>query len=222
MIDDPLVKNLLSKIVEKDHEENLKKNFRDRYPTEETPTGIDNLIRALELTPEEIQYIANDIHNTVENTIIPIIKALIDGVETDEEIANSTEIKLNIVRRILYKLYDLKIANYKRSKDPDTQWFTYSWKFEEDELIEKVNEESEKVLAQLKDSLLKEEHNIYFACPHGHVRYNFDEASDDEFFCVCGEELMFQDNEEVIESIKTKIAETESDLKSFNKKMAKD
>ena len=49
---------------------------------------------------------------------LPIVEALNDGIETDEEIANKTGIKLNIVRKILYRLYDMGIASYKRSKDP--------------------------------------------------------------------------------------------------------
>ena len=157
MIEDPLVKELLSKIVEKDHEETLKKNFRERYhPEEEIPEGIDNLIRALELPPEEIQYIVEDIKNTVEKTIIPIIQSLIDGIETDEKIAEKTGIKLNIVRKILYKLYDLKIANYKRSKNPETQWFTYSWKFDEEELINKIKRDCEEKKSNLNEKLEEE------------------------------------------------------------------
>ena len=57
----------------------------------------------------------------------PIVEALSKGVETDEEIAEKTGIKLNVVRKILYRLYDLGLASYKRSKDPETQWFTYTW-----------------------------------------------------------------------------------------------
>ena len=221
MINNPLVKKSLSKIVEKEHEENLKKRFKEYYPDEETPEGIDNLIRALNLSQEDIQYIANDIQETVEKTIIPIINALIDGVETDEEIANKTEIKLNIVRKILYKLYDLKIANYKRSKDPETQWFSYSWKFDEEELIRQINEECEEELDELNAQLESEENNMFFVCPKGHVRYNFDEASDEEFLCVCGEELEFQDNTDIIKQIKKNIKLTKSDLTSFNKEIKK-
>ena len=58
---------------------------------------------------------------------LPIVQALIKGVKTDEEIAEKTQIRLNIVRKVLYKLYDAKLASYKRSKDPETQWFTYAW-----------------------------------------------------------------------------------------------
>lgn len=221
MIDDPLVKELLSQIVEKDHEETLKKNFRERYPEEEIPEGIDNLIRTLELPPEEIQYIADDIKNTVEKTIIPIIKSLIDGVETDEQIAEKTGIKLNIVRKILYKLYDLKIANYKRSKNPETQWFTYSWKFDEEELINRIKVDCEEKTTKLNEKLDNERNNIFFVCPLGHVRYNFDEASDEDFFCPCGEELEFQDNATIIKDIEKQIKQNEKDLKSFTKKVEK-
>lgn len=221
MIEDPLVKELLSQIVEKDHEEILKKNFRERYPDEEIPEGIDNLIRALELPPEEIQYIANDIRDTVEKTIIPIIQSLIDGIETDEKIAEKTGIKLNIVRKILYKLYDLKIANYKRSKNPETQWFTYSWKFDEDELINRIKQDCERKSSELNEKLENEKNNIFFVCPYGHVRYNFDQASDEDFFCPCGEELEFQDNTEIIKNLEKQIKQNEKDLKAFTKKVDK-
>ncbi|MBR2665391.1 MAG: transcription factor E [Methanobrevibacter sp.] len=216
MINNPLVKKSLSQIVEKEHEDNLKKRYREYYGGE-TPEGIDNLIRALELPQEDIQFIADNIRETVEETIIPIINALDEGIETDEEIAEKTGIKLNIVRKILYKLYDLKIANYKRSKDPETQWFTYSWKFDKEELINQINKESESELKALNDRLAYEENNMFFICPEGHVRYNFDEASDEEFLCVCGEELQFQDNSDMIDQLKENIKMVESDLDSFNK-----
>jgi len=216
MLNNPLVKKSLSQIVEKEHEENLKKRYKEYYGGE-TPEGIDNLIRALELPPEDVQLIAEDIKKTVEETIVPIINALDEGIETDEEIANKTGIKLNIVRKILYKLYDLKIAKYKRSKDPETQWFTYSWKFDKAELINQINKECQDELDTFKGQLENEENNMFFVCPEGHVRYNFDEASDEEFLCVCGEELQFQDNADIINQLKENIKLIENDLDSFNK-----
>ena len=223
MINDPLVKKLLSKIVEKDHEEQLKKRFKEIY-TGETPEGIDNLIRALQLPPEDIEFIAKDIKETVEEKIIPIIQALIDGIETDEEIAEKTGIKLNIVRKILYKLYDMGLANYKRSKDPETQWFTYSWKFDTEEIVNIINKESNKELKILNDELEREENNMFFVCPQGHVRLDFNEASDldYEFLCpACDKELEFQDNTHTINQIKDEIKIVENNLDSFNKKVKK-
>ncbi|WP_406535417.1 transcription factor E [Methanobrevibacter sp.] len=150
---------------------------------------------------------------------LPIVEALNDGIETDEEIANETGIKLNIVRKILYRLYDMGIASYKRSKDPETQWFTYSWKFEKDEIINRIIKDSENYLAMLNEELDREENNMFFICPQGHVRLDFDEASDYEFLCpACGEELEFQDNAETIEQIKEDINMVESNFNSFTEK----
>ena len=150
---------------------------------------------------------------------LPIVQALNDGIETDEEIANETGIKLNIVRKILYRLYDMGIASYKRSKDPETQWFTYSWKFEKDEIINRIIKDSEKYLDMLNEELEHESNNMFFVCPHGHVRLDFDESSDYEFLCpACGEELEFQDNSETIEQIKEDIKMVESNFNSFTEK----
>ncbi|WP_462315073.1 transcription factor E [Methanobrevibacter sp.] len=154
-----------------------------------------------------------------EESNLAIVQALIDGVDTDEEIANKTGIKLNIVRKILYKLYDLGLASYKRSKDPETQWFTYTWKFEKDEVINRIIKDSEDYLKMLKDELEREENNMFFICPQGHVRLVFDDASDYEFLCpACGEELEFQDNADTIEQIKEDIKMVESNFKSFSEK----
>ncbi|MBQ1781802.1 MAG: transcription factor E [Methanobrevibacter sp.] len=158
--------------------------------------------------------------NVVEDeSNLPIVEALDKGIETDEEIANETGIKLNIVRKILYKLYDLGLASYKRSKDPETQWFTYSWKFEKDEVITRIKKDSQDYLKMLNDELEREENNMFFLCPQGHVRLDFDESSDYEFMCpVCGEELEFQDNADNIKQIKEDIKMVESNFKSFSEK----
>ena len=159
--------------------------------------------------------------NVVEDeSNLPIIQSLIDGIETDEEIAKKTGIKLNIVRKILYRLYDMGLASYKRSKDPETQWFTYSWKFETEEVISRIRKDSEKYLKMLNDELEREENNMFFICPQGHVRLDFDESSDYEFLCpACGEELEFQDNEANIKQLKEDIKMVESNFNSFNEKV---
>ena len=113
------------------------------------------------------------------------------------------------------------IANYKRSKDPETQWFTYSWKFEEEELINQIITNSEKELDNLNKELEYEEDNMFFVCPHGHGRFDFNEASEHDFWCACGEDLIFQDNEENIKQLKKNIKKTEKDLKAFKKKVNK-
>ena len=102
--------------------------------------------------------------NVVEDeSNLPIVKALNDGIETDEEIAKETGIKLNIVRKILYRLYDMGLASYKRSKDPETQWFTYSWKFETEEVISRIIKDSKVIIPQHKTKSSKSSGHLYLA-----------------------------------------------------------
>ncbi len=137
---------------------------------------------------------------------LPIVQALIDGVGTDEKIAETTEIRLNVVRRVLYKLYDAQLAGYKRSKDPETQWFTYNWKFDEEEVNKQISKKAKAELANKQQKLYNEENNMFFICSNEHQRYNFDNASDQNFTCPdCGEELLFQDNKQKITSLKREI-----------------
>ncbi len=171
MIDDPLVKTLLTTILEE--EDNLK-----------------------------------------------IVRCLLDGVNTDEEIAEKTSIKLNFVRKYLYKLYDFGMASYTRSKDPETQWYTYTWKFDENEVIKKIINSNKIQLKMLKEELLKEESSMFFICPQGHYRLNFEDSSELEFICPeCGEEMEFDDNSEKIKQLKEDIETVEKNYKSFSKKI---
>ena len=56
--------------------------------------------------------------------IISSLKGI--GETTDDEIAAKTEIRLNTVRRILYKLYDYSLVGLRRSRDKNTGWFILS------------------------------------------------------------------------------------------------
>lgn len=159
-------------------------------------------IRAEMLTDSTVQEVLADVTGEEENSVA-IIASLLGGKTTDEEIAEETEIRLNIVRRILYKLYDAGIASYKRSKDPETQWYTYSWKFEEGKVAEILAEKCEKFSKEIKESLEFEEGNMFFVCLDNGCRYRFEEASENNFICPkCGGVLEYQDNSALVTELK--------------------
>ena len=82
-----------------------------------------------------------------------------------------------------------------------------------------IIKDSENYLKMLNDELEREENNMFFICPQGHVRLDFDDASDYEFLCpVCSEELEFQDNSDNIKQIKEDIKMVESNFNSFSEK----
>ena len=151
-----------------------------------------------------------------------IIHSLEKGINTDEGIAEKTEIKLNIVRKVLYKLYNEGLASYKRDKDPETQWYTYTWEFDVQNVVDQVKEQSTTVLDELKQNLEHEENNMFFECPDGHVRYNFDIASDKGFICPeCSNEIQFQENNTKIDEIKEEISSHEEIYASIREHNAK-
>ena len=143
-------------------------------------------------------------------TFDEIIDCLQNGYSTDEEISEKISCKLNIVRKILYKLYDMRLASYKRDKDKETQWYTYDWKFNENEYKKLEFDLASSELKRLNDELDYEVNNMFFVCPFGHYRLDFDDASTVEFLCPdCDVDLEFDDNQEKINRIKEEIKAVE-------------
>ena len=133
-------------------------------------------------------------------TFDEIIACLKDGYTTDEEISEKISCKLNIVRKILYKLYDMRLASYKRDKDKETQWYTYDWRFNEGEYKKLEFNLASSELKRLNSELEYEENNMFFVCPNGHYRLDFEDASTVEFLCPeCDLDLEFEDNQEKID-----------------------
>lgn len=139
-------------------------------------------------------------------TFDEIISCLKEGYSTDEEISEKTSCKLNIVRKILYKLYDMRLASYKRDKDKETQWYTYDWKFNEAEYKKLEFNLASSELKRLNEELDYEANNMFFVCPFGHYRLDFEDASTVEFLCPdCDVDLEFDDNQEKVDRIKAEI-----------------
>ena len=139
-------------------------------------------------------------------TFDEIIDCLKNGYTTDEEISEKTNCKLNIVRKILYKLYDMRLASYKRDKDKETQWYTYDWRFNENEYRKLEFNLASSELKRLNSELEYEENNMFFVCPNGHYRLDFEDASTVEFLCPeCDLDLEFEDNQEKIDRKKEEI-----------------
>ncbi|MDO5852211.1 MAG: transcription factor E [Methanobacteriaceae archaeon] len=154
------------------------------------------------LTDENVLNLVYNLTHDSENSA-KILNCLFKGQMTDEEISEETGIKLNFVRKILYKLYDVGIATYKRKKDPETQWFTYRWKFESKKAAKIIEQTYEAHNKDIEESLKYEENNLFFMCPNG-CRYSFDEATDFQFVCPrCELKLDYKDNQPIIDELKS-------------------
>lgn len=158
----------------------------------------------MEIDPA-VEKILMDITNNEEGSV-SIIECILKGKTFDSEIAEETEIKLNTVRKILYKLHDAGIASYKRTKDPETNWFIYSWKFDQEKVSDIISRKHQKNSEEIEKSIKYEEENMFFSCKTNGHRYKFEKASEFNFVCPkCSESLEYQDNtSRIVELLKEK------------------
>ncbi|MFW9771465.1 MAG: transcription factor [Candidatus Heimdallarchaeota archaeon] len=158
-----------------------------------------------------IELINSENKDITDEDITENIKERIEkeGREIDFEPDDSEILKLNTVRKTLYKLYSEKLAQFRRIRDKSTGWFIYYW-WHEFDLLEEILMEKKKVLEQkLRERLQFEENNYFFICNNCQIsrtKYNFEEAFELNFKCPeCGGPLDAQDNEKLIQFLKEKI-----------------
>ncbi|MBY8991078.1 MAG: transcription factor [Candidatus Lokiarchaeota archaeon] len=157
-----------------------------------------------------IELLKSKSQDITDEDITESIKREIKDTEVDFEPDDSEVLKLNTVRKTLYKLYSEKLAQFRRIRDKSTGWFIYYWWHEFDLLEEILIEKKKVVESKLRERLSFEEKNYFFfckTCQKINIKYNFDEAFELNFRCPdCGSPLEAQDNQKIIELLKNKIA----------------
>ena len=149
-----------------------------------------------------------------ENAFEVVSRLKDDEETTDEAIANETGLRLNAVRKILYKLYDLHLASYRRTRDKQTGWFVYYWILEPERIHDILREKKEKVLERLKQRLTFESGNTFYHCNNnGHPRHTFEEAMSNAFKCpLCNNQLVHVDNAKIIAILREQVDLLEKDI----------
>jgi len=144
-----------------------------------------------------------------------VIRTLIGKSSTDEEIAEKTGVRLNSVRKILYKLYDYRLASYVRTKDKDIGWYIYTWKLDLKRVIEVIERRKRKILEDLMNKLEYETTHTFFECINDHFKIPYDIASERSFKCPqCEGTLIYTNNHAVVISLENEIKKLQRELKN--------
>jgi len=133
---------------------------------------------------------------------------------TDDEISSQTGIRLNSVRKILYKLYDHSLVALRRSRDENTGWFVFHWRLQPDQLEGFILNQKRRVMDKLQARLEHEKnHDFYYCSTPGCPRVPFEEAVEIVFRCpTCNKPMMHFDNGRLIEALNKKIGELRKEL----------
>jgi len=126
---------------------------------------------------------------------------------TDNEIADKTQIRLNMVRKALYSLYDHSLVALRQSRDKETGWFIFNWRLQPDQLESFILNQKRRVLEKLETRLEYEKSHEFYTCQtQGCKRFPFAEAFELLFKCpVCNKPMMHINNDLIVEVLTRKI-----------------
>jgi transcription initiation factor TFIIE subunit alpha len=142
-----------------------------------------------------------------EDIVIEIVKELNKKAEiTDEELASKFNVRLNDIRKILYKLYENNLASFRRLRDKNTGWYIFFWKLEPENVIHLIRNKNKQVLQILQTRLEYEKNHVFYRCPNNCGIHTFEDAMEIGFKCVkCGSPLYNAPNDETINVLEEKI-----------------
>ena len=136
------------------------------------------------------------------------------GETTDDQIATQTGIRLNSVRKILYRLYDHSLVGLRRSRDKNTGWFIFHWRLQLDQLEGFISNQKRRVLEKLETRLRYEQnHDFYYCYTIGCKRIPFEEAMELVFRCpTCNKPLMHFENDKIVSALTKKVEQLRKEL----------
>ena len=161
---------------------------------------------------ETLEKVAEAFGSEEAISIIDALKQV--GETTDDQIATRTEIRLNVVRKILYKLYDHSLVGLRRSRDKNTGWFIFHWRLQLDQLEGFILNQKRRVLEKLEARLRYEQnHDFYYCYTTGCKRIPFEEAMELVFRCpTCNKPLMHFENGKIVGALTKKVEQLRKEL----------
>ena len=134
---------------------------------------------------------------------------------TDEEIASSTGLRINMVRKILYDLFGKALITGIRVKDERKGWFVYRWRSRKDEVENFIEAQKKKICDRLQQRLDYENSSQFYHCGNDDcLRVTFEEGLEQFFKCPsCGRVLNLKKNEKAKKSFSKKIDEIKKDMR---------
>jgi transcription initiation factor TFIIE subunit alpha len=146
---------------------------------------------------------------------VKIVEVLSHVDETaDLEITAKSGVKLNTVRKILYKLYDHSLVALQRTRDKNTGWFNFRWKLQPDQIEGFLTNQKKHILEKLETRLDYEKNHDFYSCyTLGCRRLPFEEAINHVFRCPkCGKPLAHFDNKKIVEFLSEKTKQLRNEL----------
>lgn len=161
--------------------------------------------------PLERPEVVNALAEIAGANSLDIVDELSSESEMDEfSLAERLGMDVKTVRKILYKLYDNRLVNFRRIKDEETGWYIYLWNFEGDKVNALVENLRRTKIRGLRERVDYENAHQFFMCDNGCSRTPFENAMETGFICShCGSKLNFVDNSKIIRNLEDQLKQIE-------------
>ncbi len=136
---------------------------------------------------------------------------------TDEEIASSTGLRINMVRKVLYDLFGKSLITGIRVKDERKGWFVYRWRTRREEVEHFIENQKKKITERLQQRLDYENASDFYHCGNEDCsRITFEEALEGMFKCPsCGNVLNLKKNDKSKKAYSKKVDEIKKDMQQI-------
>lgn len=136
---------------------------------------------------------------------------------TDEEIASSTGLRINMVRRVLYDLFGKSLITGIRVKDERKGWFVYRWRTRREEVESFIENQKKKITERLQQRLDYENSSDFYHCGKDDCsRITFEKALDDMFKCEsCGDVVNLKKNDRSKKAYQKKVDNIKKDMQQI-------
>lgn len=144
-----------------------------------------------------------------------VARSLLKSIDaTDEEIASSTGLRINMVRKILYDLFGKSLISGVRVKDEKKGWFVYRWRSRREEVEGFIENQKKKIISRLEHRINYERSSEFYHCGNSDcTRITFENALETMFKCPrCSKILEAKNNDRVKKALVLKIDEVKADM----------
>lgn len=174
------------------------------------------------VTREEKEYITKTISLLLRPEAAQVVSLMLDKGEVNEEwLAKQSNLKITVVRKILYDLFNMGLVDFKKERDEKSGWFIYNAVFRTEQFDKVILDKLKTIQEKLKLRLKYEEENTFYECPVHKKTFIESEALMNNYVCDvegCGSILVIKDKTKRIEKLQKKIEELEKIIKEAEAK----
>jgi transcription initiation factor TFIIE subunit alpha len=135
---------------------------------------------------------------------------------TDEELAKKINVKVTEIRAVLNRLHFRGIAQYQKTKDKNSGWYSYTWDINQKRIAELLLDKEKEKVEKMESKMKFEENYTFFSCKKNCEFFPFEVATEYQFRCPgCGKNMEVYDNKKEALDLKKRLENLREELETL-------